>query len=110
MTPALPQVLALVIGVLLPLLTGLVTRSTASSNTRAVTLLGLSAVTSVLTELADTLGTGAAFDVGASALAALGTFVTGVGIHFGLLKGTALSEWAKATSGFIGRRDYDLAA
>lgn len=96
------QVLSLVIGTVLPLLAGLLTRSNASSGVRAVVLLVLAAISSFLTELYNAVVAGAAFDVGATLLAVLATFLVGVGTHFGFWAPTRAADAAKRTGGFIG--------
>jgi hypothetical protein len=107
----LPQLIALLVGVVLPLLSGLVTRVTAEGHTRAVVLLALAGLTNFLSEYLAALESGGVFIVTDVLLGTLATFLVGVGAHFGLLKGTRVSDWAKSTGGFIGRRDdYDLAA
>lgn len=96
------QVLALVIGTVLPLLAGLLTRSNASAGVRAVVLLVLAAIASFLTMLLDSITTGTPFDIGAALLTTLGAFLVGVGTHFGLLGPIGASDAMKRTGGFIG--------
>jgi hypothetical protein len=96
------QVLTLAIGVVLPLLAGLLTRSNASAGVRAVVLLVLAAITSFLTMLLDSITTHTPFDVGAALLAVLGAFLVGVGSHFGFWAPTGASDAVKRTGGFIG--------
>jgi hypothetical protein len=98
----LPQALTFAIGVILPLLVGLVTRWNAAAGVRAVLLLALSAVTSLLTELLDALNTGTPFELGPMLLAAFGAFLIGVGTHFGLWAPTGAAAAVKHTGGFIG--------
>lgn len=97
-----PQFVAFLLGVILPLIVGLVTRWNASPGTRAVVLLALAGVTSVLTELLANLNAGTPFHLGSVLLAALGTFLIGVGTHFGFWQPTGAAGAAKATGGFIG--------
>ena len=96
------QVLSLVIGVVLPLLTGLVTRETANAGVRAVVLAVLATTTSFLTEWAHTLAAHTPFDVGGTLLTVLGTFLVAVGMHFGLWQATGASAAVKRAGGFIG--------
>lgn len=97
-----PQLVAFLIGTVLPLITGLATRWNAPAGVRAVVLLALSGITSVLTELLTSLNANTPFDLGATLLAALATFLVGVGTHFGFWKPTGAAGAAKATGGFIG--------
>jgi hypothetical protein len=96
------QVLAVLIGTVLPLLAGLITRWNASPGARAVVLLVLAAVTSFLTELYNAVVASATFDVGATLLTVLATFLVGVGVHFGLWSPTGASNAVKQSGGFIG--------
>lgn len=96
------QVLALVIGTVLPLVAGLVTRWNASAGARAITLLVLAAITSFLTMWLDAVNMDTALDIGAALLTVLGTFLVGVGVHFGLWSPTGASDAVKQTGGFIG--------
>lgn len=96
------QVLSLVIGTVLPLLAGLVTRWNASPGARAITLLALSAITSFLTMWLDAVKTSTALDIGAALLTVLGTFLVGVGTHFGLWNAVGVADAVKRTGGFIG--------
>lgn len=91
----LPQVISLLIGVVLPLLVGLVTKWDTPSGFRAVLLLLLSAVSAFATEFLASMNSGTAFDVGATLLSVLGTFLVGVGMHFGIWKATGASDALK---------------
>lgn len=96
------QVLALIIGTVLPLIAGLVTRWNASPGARALVLLVLAAITSFLTAWLDAVNGGTSLDIGATLLAVLGTFLVGVGVQFGLWKPVGASDAMKRTGGFIG--------
>lgn len=91
----LPQVISLLIGVVLPLLVGLVTKWETAASFRAVLLLLLSAVSAFASELLASVNSGTAFDVGATLLSVLGTFLIGVGMHFGLYKPSGASDKVK---------------
>lgn len=91
----LAQVLSLLIGIVLPVLTGLVTKWQTAPGVRAMVLLGLSAVTSFLSEFLSSVTGGTTFDVGATLLAVLGTFIVGVGTQYGLWRPTGVSDAAK---------------
>lgn len=92
---ALAQVISLLIGTVLPLLVGLVTKWNADPGVRAVVLLVLSAVSSFGSSWLDAANGGAPFDAGATLLAVLATFLIGVGTHFGLWQPTGLAQIAK---------------
>lgn len=87
----LAQVISLLVGVVLPLLTGLMTKTSTSAGFKAVVLLALSAVSAVLADFLAALNGGLAFDLGATLLTALGTFLIGVGMHFGIWKPTGVA-------------------
>lgn len=91
----LAQVISLVIGVILPLLVGLVTKWETPSSFRAVLLLLLSAVSAFASEFLASMNNGTAFDVGATLLSVLGTFLIGVGMHFGLWRPSGASDAVK---------------
>lgn len=91
----LAQVISLLIGVVLPLLVGLVTKWETSSSFRAILLLLLSAVSAFATEFLASMNSGTAFDFGATLLSVLGTFLVGVGMHFGIWKATGASDAVK---------------
>jgi hypothetical protein len=87
----LAQLISILVGGILPLVTGLVTKSTWSGGARAVILLALSGVTSVLTDFLSALNGGDAFDWPTALTAAFLTFLSGVGTYFGLWKPTTLA-------------------
>lgn len=87
----LAQIISILVGGVLPLVTGLVTKATWSGGVRAVVLLGLSGLTAVLTDYLGALNGGAPFDWGTALTAAFLTFLTGVGTYFGLWKPTTVA-------------------
>jgi hypothetical protein len=87
----LAQLISILVGGILPLATGLVTKATWSGGTRAVVLLVLSGATSVLTDFLGSLNGGAAFDWSVALTAAFLTFLSGVGTYFGLWKPTTVA-------------------
>lgn len=91
----LAQVISLLIGVVLPLLVGLVTKWDTNPSFRAVLLLLLSAISAFATEFLASMNNGTTFDVGATLLSVLGTFLVGVGLHFGLWKPSGASDALK---------------
>lgn len=89
------QAISLMIGVILPILVGLVTTRVTASGTKAVLLAILSIVTSMLTEILEAINTGTVFDFGVFLITAIGTFVIAVATHYGLWKPTTVSEKAQ---------------
>ncbi|MGH7743610.1 MAG: hypothetical protein ACREQ5_02140 [Candidatus Dormibacteria bacterium] len=98
----LAQTLSLAVGVVLPLLSGLVTKSSASGAVRAVVLLALSAVTAFVSAWLSAANGHQPFDVGTTLFTVLGTFLVGVGSHFGFYKATGISAYVQSVGGFIG--------
>lgn len=86
-----PLIIGLLSGTVLPLLVGLVTTTVTHGGVKAVLLAGLSAAAGLLTELGNALTTGSTYDVGTGLLTALGAFLVGVGLHYGLYKPTGAS-------------------
>lgn len=84
-----------VLPVLLPLLVGLVTTRVTSSNLKSVLLLVLSVVTALITELIASIEAGDPYNLGMGLLMAFITFVSGVALHYGLLKPTGASAAAQ---------------
>lgn len=94
--PLIP-VLQLVLGVVLPVLVGLVTTRATSAGRKAVLLAALSVVTSLLTELIGALQAGTVYNLGLALVLGLGTFIVAVATHYGLLKPTGVSVAAQET-------------
>ncbi|KAB1647910.1 hypothetical protein F8O04_12220 [Pseudoclavibacter endophyticus] len=88
--------LQLIIGVVLPLVVGLVTKHSTSSGLKALLLAGLALVSSLLTEILNAAQTDRPYDVGQGLLIGLVTFVTAVGVHYGLLKPTGATDAVQA--------------
>ena len=86
--------LGLAISLVLPVLVGLVTTRVTHAGTKAVLLLGLSALNGLLVEMSQA---GVGFDVGGAAVNALVSFGIGVLTHFGLWKPTGVSGRAQDT-------------
>ena len=91
--PLVPA-LQLVLGVVLPVLVGLVTTRATSAGRKAVLLAALSVVTSLLTELIGALQAGTVYNLGLALVFGLGTFIVAVSTHYGLLKPTGVSDKA----------------
>ncbi|MFI7329382.1 hypothetical protein ACIBQ3_32685 [Streptomyces rubiginosohelvolus] len=84
--------LGLAIGVVLPVLVGLVTTRVTSAGTKAVLLLALTALNGFLVELANP---GDDYQVGSAVVLWVVSFATGVLTHFGLWKPTGVSARAQ---------------
>lgn len=93
------QVIQLIAGVLLPLAVRFITHHLADEGLKATWLLGLSATTSLLTELAGALQSGTTYNLGTALVFALITFVTGVGALYGFYKPHGVDE-SVGTRGF----------
>ncbi|MFI6495907.1 hypothetical protein [Nonomuraea typhae] len=86
------QILSLVVGIVLPLLVGYVTKESWSGGVKAVILAFLAAVSGFVTEALDAVNAGTSFDWRATLVAVLGTFLVAVGMHYGLYKPTGAAE------------------
>lgn len=86
---------SVLVGTVLPLLVGLVTKRVTHSGVKAVLLAGLSLVTALLTELGAAWSRGEAYDLGQGLLVALPTFLVAVGMHFGIWKPVGASAAAQ---------------
>ena len=82
--PAL--IIQLLVSTVLPLLVGLVTKTVTHGGIKAVLLAGLALVTSLLTELGASITAGTTYVLGQGLLLAIPTFLTAVGLHYGLWK------------------------
>lgn len=85
-----------VLPVLLPLLVGLVTKTVTSSGLKATLLLGLSVLTSLITEAINAAQWGETYNLSMGLLLAFTTFVTGVAIQYGLWKPTGVTAAVQA--------------
>ena len=75
------------------MLVGLVSTKVTASGTKSILLLALSTITSLLSELLAAYQSGAMdFAFGTALLTALTTFVLGVGVHYGFLKPTGVTN------------------
>jgi hypothetical protein len=96
------DLISMVLGTLLPWLTGLVTRTTAHPKVKGATLFALSAASAALTALGAALATGQEFDWRSTVFSALATFVVGQALHSGVYRHLAQYQTVGATGGFIG--------
>jgi len=83
-----------VLPVLLPILVGLVTTRVTDSGKKATLLLALSVVSALITEWVNAAVLEVTYNLGQGLLLAFITFVTGVALHYGLLKPTGISDAA----------------
>lgn len=90
-------ILQLVIGSLLPILVGLVTKASWSGGVKGVLLAALSFATSIASSLLNSAETGTPYDIGQGILLGFATFVTAVAVHYGILKGTGISAAVQAS-------------
>lgn len=90
-----PMLLSLLAGVILPLLVGLVTTRDTNKDRKAILLAALSVITPMVAELGNALATNTPYDLGMALMTALGTFLIGVGLHYGLWKPTGVSVRAQ---------------
>lgn len=90
--PIRVQLISLGVGTILPLVVGLVTKASTSSGAKALWLAALSAASGFLTELGVE---GDGFMWSTALITWGGTFIVGVGSHFGLLKPTGLTAQAQ---------------
>ena len=78
--------LQVLVSTLLPLLVALISTTMTSGSRKAVLLLALSALTSLLAQLADALTSGRPFDLFTALVMALVGFFVAVATHFGIWK------------------------
>lgn len=81
-------IVGLLVTTVLPLLVGLVTKSNTSSGVKAALLAGLAALTGIGTELLVSIQAGTPYDLGTGLVFAVASFITSVGLHYGLYKPT----------------------
>ena len=94
------QVASLLIGVVIPLIVGLVTHKDMRIGTidvRPLLLAALSVISATLTEFLNVNDRGEDFNWTAAGLTALMTFVVAVGVHYGFWKPTSVAERAELT-------------
>lgn len=92
------QLLSLLIGVVLPILVGVVTTEVTSGGVKAVLLAFLSAVAGVLTDVA-----AGGFDLKTSLVNWLVVFLVAVATHFGFWKPTGVTPFVQERVGVTAR-------
>lgn len=93
--PTLIQFLTLLVSFLLPVLVGLVTKTTTSPGAKAVLLAALSLVAGVVSQALAAANEGVQFDLFASIYSFAGVFIVAVATHFGVWKPTGVAEKAQ---------------
>lgn len=93
-----PTLLSILLGALLPVLTGIVTKQLASSKLKATVLATLSLVGAAAASFLD--GGAVNLDLLVSNLAV--TWVTGVATYFGLLEPVGLTNWVQTKTSNLG--------
>lgn len=96
-------VLGPVIGIVLPLLVGIVTKVSTTSAVKAILLAVLALVTNLLTGIFAALQTGATYDLGAALILALGTFIVSVATHYGFFVPTGITHDVQTK---VGAKDH----
>lgn len=97
-TPNLGGLLSLAITIVLPILVGLATRRSTSAGAKAVLLLALAAVKTVLEAWLQAENTAATFEWVAVAYTTAINFGIAVALHFGLFKPTGVADAAQNTA------------
>lgn len=93
--PFQPNWLGLLVGVVLPLAVGLVTKNVTSAGFKATLLMLLSAVNGILTEYINVLANGGSYDWATALYTWGGSFVIAVAVHFGYWKPAGTTAWAQ---------------
>ena len=86
------SIVQLLIAFVLPLLVGLVTKTSMRGGVKALLLAGLNLLLALLSELGRALGANETFDLGVALISALPAFVVSVGAHLGLWKPTGVTN------------------
>jgi len=89
-------VLTFIVGTALPVLTGLVTKTVTSARRKALILLGLSAVTGLLSELLAAVTADVTYDLFSGLMTALGVFILGVAFQFGFWRPSGVTATVQA--------------
>lgn len=103
-TPDLPTVITVLIGTVLPWLTGRVAKITAHPRVRGCILVVLAIITSTLTEVGAALTGAQPFNPWSMLLHATWSYALGQALHSGIYRHSALYQRNAATGGVIGPR------
>lgn len=90
------QLLSMAIGVLIPIVNGLLTRYSAAT-ARAYLQIVLNAANGFLVEWLNAITTSADFNVGQALIGTLLSLVTAIAVQAGVWAPVGVSEWAKST-------------
>lgn len=101
------QAWALVVSVLLPMVVGFTTKASWPSAARAVLLLALATITSLVEQIIAAGGINGVAGIGDVLVGALVSFVIAVAMHFGIYKSTGISDTLIRRTGV--KDDYRLA-
>lgn len=100
------QLVTLLVGVVAPIIVGLITRASTSSSTKALLLAGIAALTGIGTAfLAATPEQPFSWQV--AVFNAVSAFIVSVATHYGLYKPVGATDWAQRT---LVKDQVDLAA
>lgn len=92
-----PLVLGPIIGIVLPLVVGLVTRASTHPGLKAVLLAALALTANLLTGIDESLVHHTEYNLGAAIVLGLGTFVVAVAAHYGLFVPTGATAAVQRT-------------
>lgn len=90
-----PNVWGVLIGVVLPIAVGLVTKQTTNAAAKATLLMLLTALNGFLTEFVAAQSSGSDYDMATALWTWGGSFIVGVAIHFGFWKPAGTTAWAQ---------------
>ncbi|GAA2554837.1 hypothetical protein GCM10010423_65020 [Streptomyces levis] len=90
-----PNIWGMLIGVILPIAVGLVTKHTTHPGAKATLLLFLSALNGFLTEFIAAQVSDAGYDMATALWTWGGSFVLAVAVHFGYFKPAGTTDWAQ---------------
>lgn len=85
----------LVVGIILPILVGLVTKTVTNAGAKAALLMFLTAVNGLLSEYIRVLAQGGSYDWSTALYTWGGSFAIAVAVHFGFYKPVGTTAWAQ---------------
>lgn len=103
-------ILTLIVGTVLPLIVGLITKVVTSPNVKAILLALITVVIAFGNELIAALTSHETYDVGSALLKFVGLFLIAVGFHFGLWKPTGVAVKAQEVGSGTDSRTHTDAA